>query len=293
LIVTNPDGVQPETDTTNNVLAVPIQVWQPAVIGNGTVELGVNPQGDLGAPGTPSSGTGTTNVGVRYVPTNGEGLTTGTEGWGVADAKTGVSGWVANGNTSSNIQVVNFTSTPTTAVSVVNVGSTLQVTQNFHPSASPDLYEVTVTVQNFTSQAVDLRYRQVVGWSTEPTPGFDFVTFHGAANPAVLYDSDNSLASANPLNASDRFALVSGASGNFSNKGPANQGVLLDLKLGTLAANSSTTFTLWFGAAPDQATALAALSTVNAQVWGLGIPDTPAPTTYGAPNTFIVGFSRI
>src|SRR5687767_16027585 len=66
-----------------------------AIISNGTVQLGVFDEGHLNAPGgTPSSGSGTTNVGVRYLPTGAEATAPGClcEGWGAADAISGVTG---------------------------------------------------------------------------------------------------------------------------------------------------------------------------------------------------------
>src|SRR4051794_27148163 len=63
------------------------QLPAPNIISNGTIRLGVQPLGNLIAPGgTPSAGQGTTQVGIRYIPTNGDGVSPGCdcEGWGVA-----------------------------------------------------------------------------------------------------------------------------------------------------------------------------------------------------------------
>ncbi|MCX7594124.1 MAG: hypothetical protein N2235_10250, partial [Fischerella sp.] len=63
-----------------------------AIISNGTIQLGVNQEGHLNVPGgTPSSGSGTTSVGLRFLPTNADGTAPGClcEGWGVADAESG------------------------------------------------------------------------------------------------------------------------------------------------------------------------------------------------------------
>src|SRR5205085_5913022 len=95
-----------------------------AIIDNGTIQLGVNDIGDLNAPGgTPSSGTGTTTVGVRYKPLNSDATAPGCacEGWGVADAGSGVSGWANQSAGTSNVTPLSFTSTASTAVSVVRI----------------------------------------------------------------------------------------------------------------------------------------------------------------------------
>lgn len=67
-----------------------------AIISNGLIQLGVNDQGHLNVlGGTPSSGSGTTYVGLRFLPTNAEAIAPGClcEGWGAADALTGTSGF--------------------------------------------------------------------------------------------------------------------------------------------------------------------------------------------------------
>ncbi len=74
------------------------------------------------------------------MPTNADGTSPGClcEGWGAADAISGVTGSanVAIGGV-QNITPVSFVTTATTAVSVVDTGTTLRVTHDYHPSASP------------------------------------------------------------------------------------------------------------------------------------------------------------
>src|SRR5439155_8025961 len=67
-----------------------------AIIDNGVVQLGVHDVGNLNVSGGgPSSGTGTTFVGLRYLPTGAEATAPGClcEGWGVADAISRVAGF--------------------------------------------------------------------------------------------------------------------------------------------------------------------------------------------------------
>src|SRR5207248_9349515 len=109
------------------------------IIDDGTIQLGVNRAADLNAPGgTPSSETGTTVVGLRYMPTNADGTAPGClcEGWGVADALSGVTGF-ANESVDGgarNLEVLDFKSTSSTAVSTVKIGTTFKVTPDYHAS---------------------------------------------------------------------------------------------------------------------------------------------------------------
>ena len=54
------------------------------------------------------------------------------------------------------------------------------------------------------------------------------------------------------------------------------------------------TFTIYYGAAANQAEAIAALGSVRAEAYSLGKPD-PAVvgTSDGSPNTFIFGFAGV
>lgn len=55
-----------------------------AFIDNGTIQLGVNPEGELNVFDGPPSSTGVTTVGLRYLPNNTEAISPGCEckGWG-------------------------------------------------------------------------------------------------------------------------------------------------------------------------------------------------------------------
>jgi len=126
-----------------------------AVVDNGLFQLGINPEGnmDLVGAGPPSSGSGTTTVGLRYLPENTEALAPGClcEGWGVADRTAGVSGWATeypSYGTSANLSVIDFQAGELSpgidiARSVVEIGGTFEVTHDFRPSQfTPNLYEM-------------------------------------------------------------------------------------------------------------------------------------------------------
>lgn len=261
-----------------------------AIIGNGTVQLGVNPMGNLIAPGgSPSSGSATTEVGLRYVPQNADALSPGCdcEGWGVADATSGVRGYANVSTGTDNVTVERFDATTTNAVSVVNIGSTFRVTHDLRPSRlTRHLYEVGVTIANVGSTAADLRYRRVMDWDVEPTYFDEFVTI-GGSSARLAFSSNDGFASANPLAGATNL----GSTGTFSDAGPKDHGALLDFSFGALAPGGTRRFLLFFGAAGGEQPALSALAAVRAQVYSLGQPNTTTGATQGTPNTFAFGFA--
>jgi hypothetical protein len=272
------------------------QVDPAAIIDNDVVQLGVNPEGNLGVPGgTPSSGQGVTDVGLRYMPTNAEAVTPGSiaEGWGVADDITDVSGFANVSEGVSNITPVEFTTTDTTALSVVDIGSTFRVTHDYHPSAaSPNLYEVSVTIHNTSTETVDARYRRVLDWDAEPTFFEEFVTANKGTASNLLLNSNDGFETANPL---DTFGVSVDPyfEGNFGDKGPADHGALFDLGFDDLGAGQSVSFNIYLGAAATEVEAEDALADVGAEAFSLAQPSTEDGPTLGTPNTFVMGFQGI
>lgn len=272
------------------------------VLENGLVQLGVHSEGHLNVPtDNPSSGTGTTYVGLRYTPANADATSPGClcEGWGAADAVSGVGGWaneVEGGAT--NLTNVSFASTATTARSVVRVGDKLEVVHDYHPSRlSPNLYEVTVSIKNISSATVEPRYRRVMDWDVEPTAFDEFVTtvtgeILGMGGPEALLDNDNDgFATANPLGADGSISPY--FTGAFDDAGPDDHGARFDFGFGELEPGVAVQFSIYYGAAADEATALGALAIVEAELYSLGQPNTARGPDYGEPNTFIFGFSGI
>ena len=110
-----------------------------AVISNGTIRLGVNSQGSLNFAGH----------GLRFLPTGFEVLNVGClcEGWGAADAISGIQGRAGIAFGTIGVALSSFASTATTATSITTVGGIMRVTHAFAPStATPNLYEITVTI---------------------------------------------------------------------------------------------------------------------------------------------------
>lgn len=281
------------------VVAIALGLAQPsdagAVLDSGSVRMGVTDLGNLGTPGNPNAAGTTSMVGLRLAATNQDGIASGEcgcEGWGVAhDA----SASYVKGASVTGIQPVSFASSSSTAQSVVNAGS-LRVTHSTHPtSLTPYAFQTDITVQNQgAALASNVLYRRVVDWAVDPAPGHEYVTLH-ATVPApswLLWSSDDGGAGASPLlGASQLFASGPPAGSDFDDVGPLDHGALFDLNLGCLGPSDSAAFQMYYGAAPTEAAALAALAAVGAQAWSLAQPQGDAAT--GTPQTFFLGFGGI
>ena len=283
-----------------------------AVIDNGTIKLGVNNEGHLNIydAGIPSMYDGTTAVGLRliYPPSNpGESEVAAPgclcEGWGASAGA--VSGYasVDNPGAIANLNLVSFTDTPTTAVSVVEVddggGPVLLVTHDFHPSVTPNLYEVTVTLKNVSGVDItDLKYRRVMDWDVGPTTFNEFVTIDSGTAIDLVLVTDNGFDSPDPLTP----AFTDGIDftvGDRIDDGPRDHGAFFqfefqDIDAATpLADGASKVFTMYYGAAFNEPDANAALAAVGAQAYSFGQPNVDPPADHGEPNTFIFAFSDI
>jgi hypothetical protein len=256
------------------------------LIGNGTVTLGVNPQGNLIDPAF--------RIGLTFDATGGEALYPGClcEGWGIGDPVTGVFGKAGESFGDANVTVESFTSTADTAESIVTVGGAYRVTHEFFPSASPNLFEVAVTVENISEVGVEVRYRRAMDWDVPPTEFTEFVTIGGWPATTLIASNDNGFADGNPLiPASPLNPATSNV--NFEDNGPTDHGAVFDYDFGVLAPGETVEFSIFYGAAATEADALTALSAVSAEVYSLGQPNTPTGDTVGDPNTFIFGFAGV
>lgn len=297
-----------------------------AIIQNSEVQIGVRQYGDLNVPGgTPAAGGGGTVVGLRSVRTNSDSTAPGCtcEGWGVAIRSTGEFG-AANSSVDGvrNLELVSFTSSASTAVSVVNVVNSsgvalLQVTHDYHPiTGTPYLYETTVTIKNLTGATLaagDLVYRRVMDWDI-PVPGRESVSIQGVpallgmANGSNVARTDNNgFNSGNPLSFSSYGLLNTNynnsQSGNLQGSSSSDQGALFDFEFAGVAADGSTTFNTYYGVAPDRATADLARSLVDGDATDVDIGLysygscvsglTGCDPTTGAPDTFIFGFNIV
>ncbi|MCS7024887.1 MAG: hypothetical protein NZV14_08795 [Bryobacteraceae bacterium] len=266
--------------------------WAGAVLTSGNVLLGVDDFGQLIIfDGRRSDFVGVTFVGV------GDALVPGCfcEGWGVSG--NGQVGMVSNNSftftiPNFNVTLVSFSSTPTTAISVTQLTSLpdLEITHAYGPSISPALFQGVVTIRNNSSTTItDVRYTRALDWDVPPTPFSEFVTIQRGGSTALLFSNDNGFADPDPLvNPPD---VVFGTSNtDFVDSGRADHGAFFTFGFGDLAPFSSISFNIFYGAAADEASALAALAAVGAQVYTLG--QQFGDPTGGTPATFIFAFSQ-
>ena len=258
-----------------------------AVISNGSVEMGIFDQGSLGF-----GGRGITLIGL------GDAITPGClcEGWGVAG--NGIAGDQTGGGV-SNLTLESFTSTASTATSTVHLTSLadLHVSQHYAPAvgAPTALFEdiVTITNSSATDTITDLRYRRAMDWDVPPTPFNEFVTIGGLPATAVLDASDNGFADAGPLSPGVIDLAGCGTTVNFADCGPADHGAVFDFGFGNLGPGETKSFTIFYGATPDEASAFAALGEVGGEIYSLGQSNTTDGPTKGTPGTFIFAFKGV
>lgn len=297
------------------------------IISNGTVALGVKDSGALNVGGsTPifgptftSPGSGTVGgTGVRGLFVNGTSGYEATypgclcEGWGVAVASLGITGYDGNGLVNLSGGAGTFgtdgagNGIATTVRTIANAAGApvLEVTHDFKPSASAFLYQVDVTIKNLSGAdlgagATDLRYTRLMDFDTEPTAFSEFITIErgGAAN--LLTTSDDGFEAANPLSPTTSLTACAPVGASFVDCGPSDHGARFDFGFGALLGADDTTtegddtmrtFTIFYGAAPDEDTADAARLAVGAGVYAYGQPNTAGGPTDGTPITYIFAF---
>lgn len=296
---------RPAAAFTPDTLGFIAQAVVPAaVVGNGTVVLGVNPTGNLialdaGPASAPEAfGEGsTTNVGLRLAAANGEALGTGilVEGWGLGHAASGLTGYASHFDPGSpfNLTVESFTATETGAVSVVRIGSALRVTHDFQPSTdTPNLYRVEVTVENLTAEALEgLVYRRVLDWDSYPTRNQQFVTIVGTTSTPGVSATNMGFASADPLvpPATSGGELFIHAVADFFDVGPFDHGAIIDVTLSTVFPGGTNTFALYYGAAATLEDAMTAA--VGTEVVSFARPN--VEPFDGSPNTFIFALAGL
>jgi hypothetical protein len=272
-----------------------------AAISNGTVRLGVNPQGDLN-----SEEGGPDPLGVTYIPTGFDGTRKGfpAEGWGAgAGGPVPFVGraneWIGN----SGYLQVSFAPSASSAVSVVNIlrggVPALRLTQDFHSSpTTPNLYEITTTLTNITDAPLtDVRYERVMDWDVEPTEFNEFVTVNRGPVPPdnLLYSDDDGFSDNDPFTADNSGSTHDPATENvnYVDKGPADHGARFTFGFGDLGPGESKEFFVYYGAAGNEDDADAAVSSAALEVFSYGQPNTPDGPTLGTPNTFIWGFRGV
>lgn len=283
------------------------QAFAAATIINpaGTVALGVTDTGALNT-STGSVAANSSYTGLSYKFPDGsfqDATSPGClcEGWGVS-VNGNTSGY--DGNGSNNLTVGSFTSTATTATSVVSLTNLpgLTVTHAYAPAtnAPSNLFVANVTITNSTTNGMtDVKYVRVMDWDVPPTEFDEFVTIKGTATTTLLEDShDNGFVSADPLSDSDGAAGTNNV--DFEDNGPEDHGAYFRFNFGALAAGESKTFQIFYGAAGNESGALAAIAAEGLELYSLGqsqtCTDVAGSTVCAANNdapTYIFGFKGV
>ncbi|PKQ12695.1 MAG: hypothetical protein CVT70_07160 [Alphaproteobacteria bacterium HGW-Alphaproteobacteria-1] len=272
------------------------------IIDNGTIQLGINPAGNLVVG----------SIGLTFLDTtaaSGEVLAPGCacEGWGVADLSTGAFAEAGQSFGFSNIVSSTVTasgtgtdaaSTGSAATSVTNIADgalSLRLTHDFAPSAATaNLYQVDVMIENTGAGDVgNLVYRRAMDWDVPPTEFIEFVTIGGWPATNLIGSSDDGFVTGNPNEPLTTLSPDAVLNGNFTDSGPTDHGAVFDFGFGTLGVDEVRDFQIFYGAAASEADAFLALGAVGAEVFSLGQPSTPEGDTLGTPQTFIFGFAGV
>ena len=269
----------------------------------GTVALGVNDAGHLNTSVGNVATVGDTGVAWKFPDGSWRDATSPgclCEGWGVAvNHATQGNASVDNGGI-VNITVDSFTSTATTATSSVHLTSLpgLSVLQEYAPSATVpgNLYNDHVTITNSTGGSVsNVQYSRVMDWDVPPTEFSEFVTINGVTTTTdLVFSNDNGFCSPNPLSLTTGGCseISSGTTNvNFFKAGVADHGAAFVFDFGSLADGASKSFDIVYGAAANEADALAVVSAASLELYSLGYSRSP---TDGLANVnspvFVFGF---
>jgi type IV pilus assembly protein PilY1 len=172
----------------------------------------------------------------------------------------------------------------------------LSVTHAYAPSTiEPSTFFVAnVTITNTTGADLsNVKYVRVMDWDVPPTEFSEYVTIKGTATTTLLERShDNGFQTANPL--SDGVGSAGTTDVDFEDNGRADHGAYFRFNFGALAAGASNTFQIFYGAAADEAGALAAIAAEGLELYSLGQSRTSAVDDLsGSPVTFIFGFKGV
>lgn len=277
---------------------------------NGDVILGVNAEGHLNVDnsvGTPNvSNSSRTGLGFDFGGGDYRDATSPgcfCEGWGVSAtvAAVGVSGY-ANVDIDGvvNLSVDSFMSTASTATSMVHLTGTpgLTVTQAYSPGAglaggAGALFRDDVTITNTTGGTIDdVRYVRVMDWDVPPTEFSEFVTILGTGTTTLLERShDNGFDTANPLS---EFGPINAATADvdFVDDGPNDHGAYFRFNFGSLEDGESATFSIFYGAAENEAAANMLVGLESLELFSYGQSNDGGSPGNSLP-TYIFGFSGV
>ena len=185
----------------------------------------------------------------------------------------------------------------------------LRITHEFRPSLHENLYQATVTYENFSDHTLsELRYRRVNDWDIEPTVYNECVSiFFNSLPNSLEYTTDDGIESVNPLidvsTSGIDFSCPGGVGCPVYDSGPMDHGALFQFlfkdsndDLIELAPGDKFSFDIFYGAAATKEAANDALAAVGSEISSFGYP----PMSYGcdasnpgSPNVFMLAFSGL
>ena len=293
------------------------------IITYGETTLGVNDAGELNF----SSETGPNGSMTYGVYRNGIGdaISPGCacEGWGVSvgSGEGAFSAFANQSQGSGGYTGGTFGISGNTASSTVFMtGAPVTISHFYGPSLQSDTFQAQVKISNTGATTLEnLVYRRAMDWDVPPSPFSEYVTHGGvtanlvANGGNVSYASNNGFANSNPLTNAGYIDQIT-ENADFNKVGPNDHGSVFDFSFGSLAAGQTRTFNIYYGTAPTEASALAKISALGANVYSLGQPagysdggvegggDVPTapgdPAVFGdgtpiAPETFFFAFGGV
>lgn len=270
----------------------------------GTVALGVNDEGHLNTDVGSVATVGYTGVAWKFPDGSWRDATSPgclCEGWGVAvnnttSATATIDNFIPTSPGISNLTVDSFTSTASTATSAVHLTSLpgLLVTQAYAPSTSApsNLFNDHVTITNNTGSSVsNVQYSRVMDWDVPPTEFNEFVTIKGTASSDLLFSNDNGFCNPDPLLLVSQCSEISLGTTNvdFTKAGVADHGAAFLFDFGSLLDGASKSFDIVYGAAANEADALAVVGAAGLELYSFGYSNANGSADVNSP-VFIFGF---
>ena len=293
-------------------LFVNVAGYGQAIISNGAspaVLLGINEGGSTNVLDTTGIGhTDSGYLGLAYFGVNsgfsgtppGDANAPGCqcEGWGIAaNGLFAGSSDVSTGGMLNGIKADSFTSTASSAV-VTNssLSQPITVVQDYHVAAGApaNAFEDLVTITNTgTSTLTGVSYARVMDFDVPPTEFDEFITLHGNGATNLISTSDDGFALPDPTTAFSAITGCGTANTDFTHCGPADHGAAFAFNFGALTAGSSISFSVFYGAALDELSALTALSALGAEVFALGESTLASGGPATGSGTFFFGFKGV
>lgn len=286
-------------------------IYNTGNAGTADVALGVNDDGSLNTSPNITSNASATGLAYKFPDGSWRDATAPgclCEGWGVSANGTD-SGWanVADGGNAGltvGAPTGVTSSTVTTNTSVTSLPG-LSVSQTYQPApnAPEALFQVVVTITNDTgSDLTDVKYVRVMDWDVPPTEFSEFVTIQGTATTTLLERShDDGFENSDPLIGLSTSPIDPATlDTDFVDNGPRDHGAYFLFNFGTLAGlddpetdedETVYSFSIFYGAAPTQALANAAVSAESIELFSYG--QQSGDPTGGTPATFIFGFAGV